>query len=169
IPLLTDDEVRDWLREHTSSEERRIDQVVQLADGKLSMALRLLEEEKDNNSEIFARWMRACYRSNYAELLGLAEEFHALDKLSQRNLMVYAMNMMRETLLQVEGAGAMNRAHGEELVFAERFGKTVDLEKIDRFVGLLNDASHHLERNGSAKMIFLDLSLSVAKDLKPNE
>jgi len=31
----------------------------------------------------------------------------------------------------------------------------------------MNDATYHLERNGSAKMIFLDLSLQLSKTMNP--
>jgi DNA polymerase-3 subunit delta' len=43
----------------------------------------------------------------------------------------------------------------------------MDIEKVERSFKLINDASYHLERNGSAKMIFLDLSLKLAKTINP--
>ena len=97
----------------------------------------------------------------------MAEDYHALDKLSQKNMMIYSMNMMRETLLKISGASAMNRSRGDELKFIQDFGKVMDLEKIEKSFTLMNDANYHLERNGSAKMIFLDLSLKLAKTINP--
>jgi DNA polymerase III subunit delta' len=43
----------------------------------------------------------------------------------------------------------------------------MDIEKIEKSFQLLNEASYHLERNGSAKMIFLDVSLKLSKTFKP--
>jgi DNA polymerase-3 subunit delta' len=71
--------------------------------------------------------------------------------------------MMRETLLHSAGARQINRTRGEELGFVQNFSKVLDVEKIERSVSLMNDAEYHLERNGSAKMIFLDLSLNMSK------
>jgi DNA polymerase III subunit delta' len=75
--------------------------------------------------------------------------------------------MMRETLLHASGAGKINRVRGEELKFVNDFGKVMTVEKVERSFQLLNDAAYHLERNGSAKMIFLDLSLKIAKTINP--
>jgi DNA polymerase-3 subunit delta' len=35
--------------------------------------------------------------------------------------------------------------------------------KLERSAQLINEATYHLERNGSAKMIFLDLSLELGR------
>ena len=102
-----------------------------------------------------------------ARLVAFAEEYHALDRLSQKNLMRYGMNVMRDTLLKVSGSNSMIRSKGEELDFIERFSKVMDVEKIEKSYTLMNDASYHLERNGSAKMIFLDLSLKLSRTIKP--
>jgi DNA polymerase-3 subunit delta' len=100
-------------------------------------------------------------------LVNQAEEYHGLDKLSQRNRMAYGMNMMRESLLHVSGAGAINRTRGNELKFIQDFSKVLSLEKVEKTFKLMNEASYHLERNGSAKMIFLDLSLKLSRTLNP--
>jgi DNA polymerase-3 subunit delta' len=43
----------------------------------------------------------------------------------------------------------------------------ITLPKVDAANKLLNEAAYHLERNGSAKMIFMDLSLQLAKAINP--
>jgi DNA polymerase-3 subunit delta' len=70
-------------------------------------------------------------------------------------------------LLHASGAKTINRARGEELKFVQDFSKVMDVEKVEKSFKLLNDATYHLERNGSAKMIFLDLSLKIAKTINP--
>jgi len=96
----------------------------------------------------------------------MAEEYHGLDKLTQKNMISYSINMMRETLLFSSGADVINRTRGEEREFVEKFSKVLDVNKIERSFQLLNDAGFHLERNGSAKMIFMDLSLKMAQTFK---
>jgi DNA polymerase-3 subunit delta' len=61
----------------------------------------------------------------------------------------------------------MIRLRGEELKFMERFSKVMDIEKIEKSFTLMSDANYYLERNGSAKMIFLDLSISLSKTINP--
>ena len=59
----------------------------------------------------------------------------------------------------------MNRTRGDELKFIQDFSKVLNADKVEKTFDLLNQASYHLERNGSAKMIFLDLSLKLSKAL----
>jgi DNA polymerase-3 subunit delta' len=74
--------------------------------------------------------------------------------------------MMRETLLFQSGAQSINRTRGEEREFVEKFSTVLNVGKIEKSFQLMNDAGYHLERNGSAKMIFLDLSLKMAQTFK---
>ncbi len=166
-PLLADEEIEQYLVSKAGVEAMKAARITQLSEGNLNYALKLIDTEEDDNSERFTEWMRACFKKSYFTLVSLAESYHALDKLSQKNLMHYSMNMMRETLLRVAGASDMNRTRGEELKFIQDFSKIMNVEKIERSYLLMNDASYHLERNGSAKMIFLDLSLQLSKTINP--
>jgi DNA polymerase III subunit delta' len=167
VPLLGDEELEGFLKNKFALDDNRTRKIVQLADGNLNYALKLLENDEDNNTQRFTEWMRACFKRNYGALVAMAEDYHGLDKLSQRNLMTYSINMIRETLLHSSGATAINRARGEELKFVHDFSKVMDVDKVEKSFRLLNDASYHLERNGSAKMIFLDLSLKLSKTINP--
>lgn len=167
IPLLDDDQIAEYLQTNHKVESSRINKVIQLADGNLNLAVKLLDNEEDDNTQRFTEWMRACFKRNYGAMVTMAEDYHGLDKLSQRNLMTYGMNMMRETLLHRSGAVAINRTRGDELKFVQDFSKVMDVEKVESSFKLMNDATYHLERNGSAKMIFLDLSLKIAKTINP--
>lgn len=167
VPMLADDDLENFLVTRHGLDEASAGKITQLADGNLNLALKLREQGQDNNdTAFFTEWMRACFANKYATLVSMAEEYHALDKLSQKNMISYSLNMMRETLLHHSGAEAINRTRGDELEFVRKFSKVLDVEKIERSYKLLNDAGYHLERNGSAKMIFLDLSLNIARTIR---
>lgn len=165
VPLLQDEELEKFLIEKNGVDEKRASKTSQLADGNLNLALKILTQEEDNNTQRFIEWMRTCFKRDYLSLVGMAEEYHNLDKLSQRSLLSYSMNMLRETLLHISGAGAINRTRGEELTFVQNFGKVLNWQKIEKSTNLMSEATYHLERNGSAKMIFLDLSINLSKTL----
>jgi DNA polymerase-3 subunit delta' len=167
VPLLTDQEVVSFLTEQQSADAKRASTVAQLAEGNLNLAMKLLENEEVDITTPFIDWMRACFKKNIAVMVSMSEEFHALDKLRQRNMLHYGINMMRETLLRISGAHEVHRIQGEELKFVQDFSNVMTVQKIDKSFTLMNDATYHLERNGSAKMIFLDLSLQLAKTINP--
>lgn len=167
VPLLADKEIENYLVEKKSIERKRASAITQLAEGNLNLSFKLTENEEDDSAPFFIDWMRACFKKNFSSLVSSSEEFHALDKLRQRNIMHYGMNMMRESLLKSAGADELHRVQGEELKFIQDFSKVMNVYKIEKSYSLMNNATYHLERNGSAKMIFLDLSLQLAKTINP--
>ena len=167
VPLLDDEVIESHLIVQRNVDRSKAARITQTAEGNINYALSLIESEEDDHTEYFTDWMRACFIKNYPSLVQMAEEYHALDRLSQKNLITYSMNAMRETLLSKYGATQMNRSQGKELEFIQRFSEKMDLEKIEKSFTLMNDANYHLERNGSAKMIFLDLSLKLAMTINP--
>jgi DNA polymerase III subunit delta' len=167
VPLLADQEIEEYLVSSHHVDAAKATRVAQLADGNLNLAIKLLEKEEDNNAQQFTEWMRACFKRNYASLVTIADYYHGLDKLSQRNLMNYSINMLRETMLHIGGANTINRTRGDELKFVQDFSKVMTVDKVEKSFKLINEASYHLERNGSAKMIFLDLSIKLSRALNP--
>jgi DNA polymerase-3 subunit delta' len=167
IPMLSDEEVNTHLKSLGNVEVSKRDKIVQLAEGNLNLALKLIDQEEDHHFELFFTWMLACFKKEYANLVAMADDFHALDKMNQRNLMTYSLNMMRETLLQLSGATSINRSKGTELERVQKFSKLMNVSRIEKSSHLINDAAYHLERNGSAKMIFMDLSLQLSNVINP--
>lgn len=167
IPLLADADIASYLQTQHQVEASRATNIAHLSDGNLALALRLTESEEDNNARVFIEWMRACFDKKYDVLVALSDQYHSLDKVSQRSLFTYGINILRESLLSISGAENIHRVSGEELAFVSRFSKVMTLKKIEQSYKLINDASYHLERNGSAKMIFLDLSINMANAINP--
>jgi len=167
VPQLPDEDLDTYLKEKHGVEDSKRQEILQLADGDLNVAIKLISSEEDHFQDRFAEWMRSCYKRDYPKLVAFADDFHELDKLSQRNLFQYALGMMRETLLQHAGADAVGRIKTGEVKFVKDFSKIMNVPKIEKINQLVTNAHYHLERNGSAKMIFLDLSLNIAKSINP--
>ena len=167
VPLLADEEIDAFLEKNHSLEEEKRQEIVQLAEGDLNFAIQLIDTEEDHHQTRFIDWMRSCFKKDYPKLLGMADEFHELDKLAQRNLLHYGLGMMRESLLRISGANQISRVKGAEEKFVSDFSKITNLPKIETANQLMNEAMFHLDRNGSAKMIFMDLSLQLSKAINP--
>lgn len=167
VPMLSDNELEQYILTTQKLDETKRRKIVQLAEGNLNLALARIDTEEDHNQEVFTEWMRACFKKDYVKLVSLSETFHDLDKLAQRTLLQYSLAMMREAMLQYAGVSQINRIKGGELQFIQDFSKVLDLSKIEKSTQLIGDSEFFLERNGSAKMIFLDLSLQIARIINP--
>ncbi len=162
VPLLTDAEVDGYLKSMVPDTTKRA-AIVANAEGNLHLAINLIDHEAENHHERLANWLRACYKQDAVKMFAMAEEFHEMDKLQQHGLLAYAMKMIRETLLVTAGAPTLMRSRDDEQKFAEGFSKVMQLPAVEKAYQLLNDAGYQLERNGSPKMIFMDMSLRLAK------
>ncbi|MBI3218509.1 MAG: DNA polymerase III subunit delta [Bacteroidetes bacterium] len=166
VPLLSDEDIQLHLQQKGLSESR-LTEILSLADGSLNTAIKLIDSEQDQYQEKFSGWMRTCFKRDYGKMVAMTEEFHELDKLDQRNFLAYSLGMIRETALQFSGASAISRVKGSEVKFVQDFSKVVTVTKAEKINELISDAAYHLERNGSPKMIFLDLSLQLGQVLNP--
>lgn len=161
VPLTADEEIRAELGHRGFSDDARIGQAVAHAEGDLQQAIKLMGETDTGLSATFQEWMRFCFRFDPVALLQQSEQFHAADRLYQRNLIHHGLHILRETLLNLSGAVTLHRTTGPELEFVKKFSTVMNTARVDRAATLFNSALYELERNGSAKMIFMDLSVKV--------
>ncbi|WP_138991029.1 DNA polymerase III subunit delta [Larkinella sp. C7] len=170
VQAFSDDEVATHLRQHLNLPEKRAREMAYLADGNLSEAIRLSEEEPEQKDgepgsdrhAWFAEWMRFCYRQDLIALVKQADGFDALGKEKQRGLLDYSLNLCRDLFLWKHGVNELLRLPAEERTFVENFGKVLEPEHLEHMVGNLNEAVFHIERNVRAKMVMMDLSLTFS-------
>ncbi|MDZ4716378.1 MAG: DNA polymerase III subunit delta [Cytophagales bacterium] len=164
LPMLADEDLDQFLQSQEGLPEARRKQIVTEAGGSVRLALALLDaEEEEDHHQQMADWMRACYKQDVAQLISLADAFHQMDRLQQQALLISTLGLLRETLLASSDASGLLRSRNGEDKFVHDFSKAIPAAAIERGYALLTEASFHLERNGSAKMIFLDTSLQLAK------
>lgn len=161
IPLTDDDDIRAELSRLGYTDAARVEKAVAYAEGDLQQAILMMDETDSGLSVTFQEWMRACFRFDPVTLLQQSEQYHAADRLYQRNLLHHGLHILRETLLSLTGAAALQRTTGVELEFVRKFSTVMNTSRVDRAASLFSSALYELERNGSAKMIFMDLSVKV--------
>lgn len=165
IPQFSDNELKEILERKYDVESSRASQLVHLADGDLNAALRFMNNVENDNHKLFADWMRDCFKRDFTSMVQRADSFHGLNKLAQKSLLLYGSTMLRESLLR-QAAPELVRINGEEGKFLENFSKVMNTDKVAAISEKLNEAHYHLERNASAKMMFLDLSLQISMLIK---
>lgn len=141
-------------------------QIARLAGGNLKLANRLASESDLAQGTSLKEWMRLCYVGDYKQLVDRSEKFHKMTKISQKGLMRLGLSLLRDTLTVHYGDSQLLKIPDEEKEFVRKFSRVATPEKIEPLNCLLSEALFHLERNGNPKMIFLDLSLQVSRQLK---
>ena len=147
-------------------DEIKADHISRLCEGNLKLAYRLANEVEEDGAVLFKDWMRLCYSEDFAQMVDWADEFHKSSKISQQSFIRFGLSLLRETLVSHYGDSQLIKMPEEEKEFVRKFSQVVTPEKVEPLMTLLQDASFHLERNASTKMVFLDLSLTVSRLLR---
>ncbi len=148
---------------------QKAEQLAKLSSGNLRLAFKLAGESENDQGLEVKEWMRQCYSRDLSDLVRWSEEFHKMTKISQKGFLTFGLSLLRDTLLAHYGDPSLMRLSQEDKQFVKKFSTVVTPEKIEPLTNLFSEALFHLERNASAKMVFLDLSLTVSRHLKQKE
>jgi DNA polymerase-3 subunit delta' len=124
--------------------------------------------------EWFIAWIRTAFRAKgnaavVQQLISWSDTIAKTGRETQKRFLEYCLQFFRQALL-------MNYK-SDQLVFIET-KSSFDLSKFAPFVHSgnildiekeLNDAMYHIERNGNAKIILLDLSMKLTRFLHKKE
>lgn len=141
------------------------------AQGNYNKALHLLNKSDDEYpfEEWFVQWVRAAFRAkgNAAaihDLIAWSEGIAGIGREAQKQFLHFCIDMFRQALLLNYNA--------KDLVFLEPTVEKFRLENFAPFVNgsnindifkELSDALYHIERNGNAKIILIDLSIKLTR------
>ncbi len=177
FPLLSEADLIKGLVEREGTDHPIAAQFAQQADGNFNKALHLLHN--DNSDEQFEQWfiiwVRAAFKAKgnatvIKELIDWSENIAKAGRETQKRFLHYCLQFFRQALLLNYNA--------DDLVFLQPKTPNFDLEKFAPFVhsknildinNELNDAIYHIERNGNAKIILLDLSIKLTRLLHTKE
>lgn len=166
IPAYTDEEIKQILVSRYQIDERLAKQLAHIAQGDLNKALSLSDDVSDDTQPEFEQWMRECYTKDYTSLVKRSEAFQKMGKVNQQQWLIHAENVYRESLIALMQTDELMRIPEEHKAFVQKFSKTISLEKVAAMTDILNKASYYLERNASAKMTMLNVSLQISGILR---
>jgi len=177
FPILSEADITNGLVEKEGADLPIAQNIAHQANGNYNKALQLLHNNDTNEQfeQWFVTWVRAAFRAkgNASVIQDLIEWSDVISKSgreTQKRFLDYCLQFFRQAMLYNYNA--------ESLVFLEPKNPSFKLEKFAPFVHSknillindeLNDAIYHIERNGNAKIILLDLSIKLTRLLHLKE
>ena len=136
------------------------DGLASFADGDLCAALELLNEGETTAlyRELFIKMMRSSYKKDVIQLMDWADEVSALTKERQKVFILYALHMLRQSLMLNYLGSDHVRLTTEEFNFIEKFSPYITGNNIRLFIDDLDAAYYHIERNANTKILFTQMS-----------
>lgn len=174
---LNEKDIRDTLMKNHGMDENQAVRIAHQSHGSWNKAIHMLQHD-DNElafEKWFVTWVRAAFKAKgdasvVHDLITWSEEIAKTGRETQKRFLNYCSQFFRQAMLANYGAGS--------LVYLETETKNFDLSKFAPFVHGANiedinkameEAIYHIERNGNAKIILLDLSMQLTRFLHKKE
>ena len=163
INKLHHDEMLNYLVEERGLDTKRAKEIAFIADGNIQEALDLIRQHGENESfSILVQWLRFIVTDNGKEIISLTEDkLSKVGRENQKSFLLYAINMIRQIILVQQGLRSLVFLQEEEFTFVEKFSELFQFEQLEEAINILEKTHYGIERNGNAKILFLDLSLQL--------
>ena len=177
IKALSDTEIKNNLIEKFNLSEFDAMKIANQANGDWNKAIRSLNQ--NDNEDIFEKWFVTWVRSAFRakgnasviqDLITWSDEIAKTGRESQKRFLDYCSHFFRQAML--------TNYKANNLVFFEAQTTGFDIRKFAPFVhggniedihNAIEEAIYHIERNGNAKIILLDLSMQLTRYLHQKE
>ena len=168
IPPIDTPSLEAALRQRESLPEADAGKIARLAGGSYSRALTVMRNSREENEFFvwFTFMMRHAYSAKFLELFDWAEELAKAGREKQKNFLLYAQRLIRESFMLNRETPDVVYLMGEEEQFAQKFSPFVNARNVDGIFRELNLAQEHIAQNGNAKIVFTDMLLQIGKLLR---
>jgi DNA polymerase-3 subunit delta' len=141
--------------------------ISRVSNGNITRAIELCENEDSSlaNLERFKSLMRFAWKRDVISLINWSEEIASTGREAQKNFISFSLRLLRENLM-LSLDQLKNRLvylTGNEADFSVKFHPSINQSNIYPLNEELNLVYSHIESNGNAKIIFLDLALKVTR------
>ena len=176
FPALSEQDIANALVVNHQVDDKKAAHIAHQCEGNLNKALHLLHEDSSDLvfEEWFVTWIRTAFKAKgnatvVKQLIAWSETIAKSGRETQKRFLEYCLQFFRQALLL--------NYKSDQLVFMEtktgfnltKFAPFVHSGNILEIEKELNDAMYHIERNGNAKIILLDLSMKLTRFLHKKE
>jgi DNA polymerase III subunit delta' len=167
IPSFRSDDIDKYIIQRFGISAEKAADVSRVSNGNIIRAIELCENEDSSlaNLDYFKSLMRHAWKRDIISLINWSEEMASTGRENQKNFISFSIRLLRENLM-LSLDQLKNRLvflAGEEASFSKNFHPFINQENIYPLTDEFNLVYSHIEANGNAKIIFLDLALKVTK------
>ncbi|HUX57698.1 MAG TPA: hypothetical protein VMV77_12045 [Bacteroidales bacterium] len=167
IPSFSNHDIEHYLMQRFSITEEKAVDISRVSNGNLTWAIELCEDETSSlfNLDRFKSLMRFAWKRDIISIIGWSEEIAATGREAQKNFISFSLRILRENLMLSldQMKNKLVFLAGEEAAFSGNFHPFINQNNIYPLTDEFNLVYSHVEANGNAKIIFLDLALKVTR------
>ena len=176
FPVLAEQDITNALIVNHQVEDKKAASIAHQAEGNFNKALHLLHNDSSDLvfEEWFIAWIRTAFKAKgnatvVQQLIEWSDTIAKTGRETQKRFLEYCLQFFRQALLM--------SYKSDQLVFMEtktnfqlsKFAPFVHSGNILEIEKEISEAIYHIERNGNAKIILLDLSMKLTRFLHKKE
>lgn len=165
IKQLPDVAIQTYLSSIGIKDEELVKSIVARSEGDLLKTIELSSSQGENNQNRtdFIQLMRVCYKKEVLPMMDWAEKMAGYGREEQKNFILYALYMVRQSMMKNFTSDQLVRASKEEIDFLNKFSRFITGNNVLEFTSLFNDSHYHIERNAHAKMLFTNITFEIMR------
>ena len=165
LPILTD--IHEPHQAKPVSEDQ-VKKTISLLGVDLGLIIKSTEKSDDEIDffPFFSEWMRLCYKTDIEGVCKWVDSICAEGRQRQKQFISYSIKIIRDCLIYNFANHTLLKVTNQEKNFLEKFAPFVNEENTIIIAEQLERVGVNLERNGSSKILFFELSLQMTKNLK---
>lgn len=167
IPSFKTADITEYLIEKFHIHKAKADDISKVANGNIIKAIELCEQEDSSllNLDRFKNLMRFAWKRDIVSIISWSEEIASIGREPQKSFLSFSLRLVRENLMLTldQMKNSIVYMTDEEAEFSSKFHPFINQENTYSLADELNNAYSHIEANGNAKIVFLDLALKITR------
>ena len=169
IPKIENQEIENFLIQKENFGQEKAKHLAFLSNGNLRDAFALMQNSNKVFDSYFVTWVRKAFMAAKTpvvlkDLIDWSNEISTWSRDEQKNFLNYCSEIFRQALLKTYQAHDLVNVQIQVEGFKwEGFAQFIHGANIEEILEEINEASYHIERNGNAKFILLDLSIKLTR------
>jgi DNA polymerase-3 subunit delta' len=167
IPSFNKQDIEKYLTQRFSLTSGKAADISHVSNGNISKAIELCENEDSSlaNLDYFKSLMRFAWKRDILSIINWSEDIATTGREAQKNFISFSLRILRENLMLSldQLKNSLVFLTGDEASFSGNFHPFINQNNIYPLTEEFNLVYSHIESNGNAKIIFLDLALKVTR------
>jgi DNA polymerase-3 subunit delta' len=161
------EDISAYLIERFHIHKAKADDISNVFNGNIIRAIEFCENEDSSllNLDRFKNLMRFAWKRDIISIITWSEEIASIGREPQKNFLTFSLRLLRENFMLTLDQKKNNLVYMtlEESEFSSKFHPFINQGNISSFTNEINLAFAHIEANGNARIVFLDLALKLTR------
>jgi DNA polymerase-3 subunit delta' len=166
IPAFSNVEIADLLVGKYNIIRVKAEQIANLADGNINLAINISNNENRDFSDLLITWLRVAYKLDSVDINAWLGKFLELNKDEQKNFFEYGLHFFRQYIFSLYTKAKEVNLTQAEVEIAAKMANIIDVPKAEQIVILLNEAIEYVGRSINMRIALFSDTITVGNILR---